>query len=920
MMPADLDVAAVSVLSWLLTYAMHSTILLAGATVAAWRCADHHAWLDPIWKAALIAPLLTASLHVDPIALPFGGRWAINVGEPWRAEASSRRRLADRAPLPIGDTSAVRPTTADRASAPDLDRIEGHDATAPVTEASPSPLGGFGATGRSILWADAVRRWPLIAVIAWLIFASVALLRYAVRLRRVYRAFGTGSPVTAGPLVDCLDMLRSNAGERRAIRLTTSSLCPVPLALGGGHIVVPPRFLEELDAEQQRAALAHEVAHVVRRDPEWRIAVEVLERALLFQPLNRVARARLCDAAEFLCDEWAVRHTQSPLALARCLSIVASWWSATDVLPAGASAMARSDSAMVKRVIRILDAPARIARPRVYWLAIPVAVVAAGAPRVTATQLPATAVVTPAVATVLGAAKIETVAEQPQATREWTTTEIARARAQLRVHRFDRSGASLEERWRQALADAGRQSLSDFWLVYTFTTPTHAGELMISDTRDGSSISANGHLFTQGLPLAELINPTAVALEGGNLAVLLHYRGARVEAIDRAGYRSVQLGFDFGRTPVFWLGDASESDSFARVQTLFGAMRDREIQVFLIELASLHANSDVVIPFLTRLVEPSWPPEIRSEAAEGFDHHHDPRSVEILLRVARTDPDSGVRAEAAETIGEVQTPQSIPALTELVNESTDPAVRHEAAEGFGSQPAARALPAIETVIANNPHEDVLNEAIEALGELGDDAALPLLVQTATTHPNRQAQKEAVETLADLEDVPGVVDALARIAWEHTNVAVQVEAVETLGDRRDDAGAMAALERIVREHEREEVQAEAIETIADGAAGSLHPLILELANSGTSARIRKEALDAIGEAVDTIVDPQLLDRAQAVIERAVFGDVDQSVRVDALDALEKFPNDRALRVLRDVIARHPDAQVRREAEEQVRERQ
>jgi HEAT repeat protein len=85
-------------------------------------------------------------------------------------------------------------------------------------------------------------------------------------------------------------------------------------------------------------------------------------------------------------------------------------------------------------------------------------------------------------------------------------------------------------------------------------------------------------------------------------------------------------------------------------------------------------------------------------------------------------------------------------------------------------------------------------------------------------------------------------------------------------------------------------------------------------------VRREALDAIGGAAAKISDPQLLDRAQAVIERAVFDDADPAVRVDALDALDEFPDERALRVLRDVIARHPDARVRREAEEHLRERQ
>jgi HEAT repeat protein/beta-lactamase regulating signal transducer with metallopeptidase domain len=762
------------------------------------------------------------------------------------------------------------------------------------------------------------RRWPAIAAVTWLIIALISAARYAARLRRVSSVLGSGTPITRPDLLDIVDGLRISARQRRVIRLSTSPHCPVPLALRRRHIVVPERFLEQLDPEQQRAALAHEVAHVLRRDPEWRIAVDILERVLFFQPLNRLARARLCDSAEFLCDEWAVQHTRSPLALAQCLSVVASWWSPADELPAGVSAMARSDSAMVRRVTRILNEPARVTPgPSRLWLLIPVTVVAVAAPSVTATQPPRVAAA-PTAAAVLSAGKAEAPMEQGGAPRESTPAEIAAARAQLRDYRSTRPGASLDDRWRQALDDAARQRLTDFWIVYTFTTPTHADDVMLSDTRDGLFVSASGRLVTEGPPLTAVLNPSAIPLEGGSLAVLLHYRSAAADAVDRAGYRSLQLGFEFGRRPVFWLGDAPESESFVRVQNLFGQARTEKIQTLLIELASLHSDTNLVAPFLTRLLDRSWPVAIRREAAEGFDHHHDPRSVEILLRVVRTDADSSVRAEAAETIGEVQTPQSIPALIDLVSESTDPEVRREAAEGFANQPAERAIPAIEQVIAASDDDDVLGEAIEALGELDDPAALRLLIQTANTHPRRRAQQEAVETLGDI-DAPGVVDALTRLAWEHSDVTIQNEAVETLGDRGDDADARTALERIAREHEREEVQAEAIDTIAD-RSDQLSSLILELAVSGKTARIRREALDAIGEAVAKVSDPQLLDRAQAVIERVVFDDPDPGVRVDALDALAELPDERALRALRDIIARHPDARVRREAAEHARERQ
>lgn len=43
-------------------------------------------------------------------------------------------------------------------------------------------------------------------------------------------------------------------------------------------------------------------------------------------------------------------------------------------------------------------------------------------------------------------------------------------------------------------------------------------------------------------------------------------------------------------------------------------------------------------------------------------------------------------------------------------------------------------------------------------------------------------------------------------------------------------------------------------------------------------------------------------------------------MEAIDALEDLPGERARRVLQEVIDRHPDARVRREAAEQLRERQ
>ena len=78
----NLDASSAVVLSWLLTYFIHSTILMAVAVAIAIRFADEHAWLDVVWKTALLGPLLTASLQVGSGAIPLGGRWPIDVSMP----------------------------------------------------------------------------------------------------------------------------------------------------------------------------------------------------------------------------------------------------------------------------------------------------------------------------------------------------------------------------------------------------------------------------------------------------------------------------------------------------------------------------------------------------------------------------------------------------------------------------------------------------------------------------------------------------------------------------------------------------------------------------------------------------------------------------------------------------------------------
>ncbi len=139
-------------------------------------------------------------------------------------------------------------------------------------------------------------------------------------------------------------------------RILVSDTVPAPCAVGR-CVVLPARCEQEMDDGELSAVLAHELAHLARRDPAWLAAADLVCRLAWIQPLNRVAAAGVRDAAELMTDQHTLRHTR-PLDLARSIHRV-SHWAVPHRRPARVSGLARPrDGSLTRRVRRIL-APAR---------------------------------------------------------------------------------------------------------------------------------------------------------------------------------------------------------------------------------------------------------------------------------------------------------------------------------------------------------------------------------------------------------------------------------------------------------------------------------------------------------------------------------------------------------------------------------
>ena len=322
--------------TWLATYLVHSTVLL----VLAW-CLDRAGLLrgarlaERVWRFALFGAVLTATLH-----------------------APAQRALRE---LLRVNTSAVTaaPPPALQPSAP-------IHAVAPAPAAA-TPIPSPRPTEHAMIELPAPGEGGSMVAVFWLLLAAAGCGHTLWTALQLKRQAGR-DPLAAD--AEMLAFLAASARRhgRKPPPLRITRRWNSPLVAPGGDICVPAWALAELTPAQREAMLAHEFAHVLRRDPAWRLAAQLLVRLAWCQPLNRLALRRLDHAAELRCDEWAAaaggRRRELAEALYACAQVLGGQYGRHGATPQLAAAMARDASPLLQRIGALMaESPALLRKP-----------------------------------------------------------------------------------------------------------------------------------------------------------------------------------------------------------------------------------------------------------------------------------------------------------------------------------------------------------------------------------------------------------------------------------------------------------------------------------------------------------------------------------------------------------------------------
>ena len=649
---------------------------------------------------------------------------------PWRIELTG---LAT-----VRDAFEPTPVRTPAASEPRLEAVREEPASRGIASPAPSAIvDAAGVTETSTrLGLDPAPvvssdfRWlrdPAMVLIAvWLVGVLLMFARLVVGVANVRRMVREAEPPVGREWDALVESARRSIGVRSPARLLISPRAAMPFTSGLARpVIVLPMSAEDWTPDRRRSVLAHELAHVRRRDLLTNAVVQLACVVYWFHPLVRLAARRVRIEAERSCDALVVAAGTRASDYAGDLLEIARTMRSSATAAVALAVARRSDfegrllAILAPDCGRNLLTAARAALIALSFAAPAVAIAAAvPATRVT----PNAGVVTRSEAQAAGesadtgAAQVTLAAPVARVTppAEQSTASQPAAPAQARgrdtavpalLSVLNDQSAAVRLAAIEALGQQGDPRAIDA-LVQTLRNDTDAR------VREAAAEA-----------LGNIDSPRAVP---GLIAALT----AEKEGDVRAKIASA-------------LGEIGDPRA---VEPLAGAVRDPEVDVRREVVAALgQLESRSAVPALIPALRDS-DIETRKRAAEALGNLESPDAIEALS-AATKDADADVRQHAVAALGEIGDKRALAVLT-AASKDAEVEVRRESIQAIANLDDLESAPPVLIAALKDEDREVRKAAAEALGSIEDEAAVPALIPL-TRDTNTDVKRAAVEALANI---------------------------------------------------------------------------------------------------------------------------------------------------------------------------
>lgn len=155
----------------------------------------------------------------------------------------------------------------------------------------------------------------------WCLGVLILSIRMSLGYREVYRLRSRSNPIHLPGINHLFDRLIVKSGVKQNITLATSHLIDMPATIGylKPIILLPVSLINQLSTEEAYAILAHELAHVIRKDYLQNILISMTEILFFFHPSVWWFSSTIKSLREQCCDDLAIKLGAEPMALTKAL-------------------------------------------------------------------------------------------------------------------------------------------------------------------------------------------------------------------------------------------------------------------------------------------------------------------------------------------------------------------------------------------------------------------------------------------------------------------------------------------------------------------------------------------------------------------------------------------------------------------------
>jgi beta-lactamase regulating signal transducer with metallopeptidase domain len=197
------------------------------------------------------------------------------------------------------------------------------------------------------------------AAVLWVAGLTIYLVRVGREWRRAHQLQRLDLDDAGDPIRSVVAELRARLSLRTSVNVHRSRRASVPMVLGWLRpvILLPTSTAASLEPRQLRAVLAHELAHVRRRDYLANLIQMAAETMLFYHPSAHWISRRIRTEREYCCDDVAVSVGSDPADYARALAAL------DDARDDCRLAVAAASGTLLDRIQRIVGHPRPVLTP-----------------------------------------------------------------------------------------------------------------------------------------------------------------------------------------------------------------------------------------------------------------------------------------------------------------------------------------------------------------------------------------------------------------------------------------------------------------------------------------------------------------------------------------------------------------------------